>query len=67
MAVFVCKAAGKTQLNSPTSRSSDVPPSHAFYGSIERSADAPPWASYGPPTTGIGGGPAGPAMNVARG
>ena len=51
MAVFLCKAAGKTQLISPTPRFTDVPPTHTFYGWIERLADADSWGGT-PPTTG---------------
>ena len=43
MAVFLCRAAGKTPLNSPTPTFTDVPPSASFYGYVERLADASSW------------------------
>jgi len=67
MAVFMCKAAGKTPLNPPSPHFTDVPQTHPFYGWIERLADPGSWGAYGPPTTGIGGGLYGPAQSVTRG
>jgi hypothetical protein len=57
MAEFLCRAAGKSQLNSPTPHFTDVPQSHPQYGWIERLADASSWYDAGnpclvPPTAG---------------
>ena len=68
MAVFLCKAAGKAPLSSPTPHFTDVPSSHPFYGWIERLADPASWGGN-PPTTGCQTTPSMycPAQNVTRG
>jgi len=43
MAVFLCRAAGKSPLNSPTPKFTDVPQSASFYGYVERLADPASW------------------------
>jgi hypothetical protein len=71
MAEFICRAAGKSELNNPTPTFGDVPLSHPQYGWIERLADADSWTDPGnaclvPPTAGCGGGNFCPDNNVNR-
>jgi Tol biopolymer transport system component len=47
-AELICKAAGKTWLEATTPTLADVPKSHAFYGWIERLADAASWGGRAP-------------------
>jgi Tol biopolymer transport system component len=51
IAEFICRAAGKTPLDSSTPTFADVPTDHPFYGWIERLADAASWGGM-PPTNG---------------
>jgi len=51
MAAFLCRAAGKIQLNRETPTFCDVPRLHSYYGWIERLADADSW-NGNPPTIG---------------
>jgi hypothetical protein len=53
IAEALCKAAGKTWLDSATPRFADVPKSHPAYGWIERLADAASWTGV-PVTDGCG-------------
>jgi len=48
MAVFLCKAAGKTPLDRPTPTFPDVPKTHWAYGYIERFCDAASWGGSAP-------------------
>jgi len=66
MAVFVCKAAGKTSLNSPSPRFTDVSQTHPFYGWIERLADPDSWGGN-PPTQGCTATEFCPAQATTRG
>jgi hypothetical protein len=71
MAEFLCRAAGKSQLNSPTPRFTDVPLSHPYYGWIERLADPASWYDAGnpclvPPTSGCAVGRFCPDDSVTR-
>jgi hypothetical protein len=45
----------------------DVDGTHAFYGWIERLADAASWGPYGPPTAGFGDGTFRPNNSCSRG
>jgi hypothetical protein len=61
-AVFVVRAAGKTELNRPTPTFSDVPSDKPWYGYVERLADSDSWYDagnpcLGPPTQGCGSNP----------
>jgi hypothetical protein len=56
MAVFLCRAAGKTWLDKATPTFADVPKTNPYYGYIERLADATSW-SGSPPTNGCATGP----------
>jgi hypothetical protein len=51
MAVFLCRAAGKSPLDRETPTFTDVPKTYWAYGYIERLADSASW-SCGPPTVG---------------
>jgi hypothetical protein len=53
MAVFLCRAAGKGPLYAETPTFSDVPKANAYYGWIERLADAESWGGLSP-TDGCG-------------
>jgi len=66
MAVFLCRAAGLTELFSVTPRFTDVPDTHPFYGWIERLADPASWGGT-PPTQGCTATEFCPAQNVTRG
>lgn len=48
MAKFLCIATGKTELLKPTPTFTDVPTGRAFYGWIERLADAASWGGAAP-------------------
>jgi hypothetical protein len=50
VAVFICKAAGKTWLDRPTPTFADVPRTHWAYGYIERFCDAASWGGTAPGT-----------------
>jgi len=65
MAKFICKAAGKTELNRATPTFSDVSATHPFYGWIERLADPASWAGNAP-TSGCGAGRYCPNLSVTR-
>jgi hypothetical protein len=56
MAVFLCRAAGKTVLNRDTPTFADVAKGSTYYGYIERLADPASWGGN-PPTTGCATGP----------
>ncbi|UCH35110.1 MAG: penicillin acylase family protein [Armatimonadota bacterium] len=66
MAVFICKAAGKTWLDPGAPTFSDVAETHPFYGWIERLADPASWGGI-PPTGGCGGGRYCPTSATTRG
>jgi len=55
IATFICRAAGKTELDSPAATFSDVAQGSQFYGWIERLADPGSWTE--PPTFGCDLGP----------
>jgi plastocyanin len=61
MAKFLCLAAAKTTLNSPTPTFADVPPTLWAYGYVERLADAASWPGGVAVTTGCACPPGFPA------
>jgi hypothetical protein len=66
MAVFLCRAAGKTWLDAPVARFTDVPTTDAAYGWVERLADTASWPNNTAPTAGCGGGYFCPASTITR-
>jgi Tol biopolymer transport system component len=50
VAVFLCKAAGKTWLDRPTPTFADVPKDNPYYGWIERFCDPASWGGTAPGT-----------------
>jgi hypothetical protein len=50
VAVFICKAAGKTWLDRPTPTFADVPKDSPYYGWIERLCDPASWGGTAPGT-----------------
>jgi beta propeller repeat protein len=80
MAVFICKAAGKTWYDPGTATFTDVSRgtngtydspetdgTHPFYGWIERLADNASWPAYGAPTKGTSSTTFSPAATCTRG
>jgi len=67
LAAFICKAAGKAPLGSPTPTFADVPKTHWAYGYIERFCDAESWNGNAlqPRRVGASGSPQGAAPGYA--